>query len=64
MKEREVAEHSSEHMGEFFRLEGDMMDSITLDQIKLGTEHEHGGTVETWRYVDDFYLMDSQEALA
>ena len=46
MKEREVAEHSSEHMGEFFRLEGDMMDSITLDQIKLGTEHEHGGTVE------------------
>ena len=46
MKEREVAEHSSEHMGEFFRPGDKMMDLNMNVQIKLGTEHEHGGTVE------------------
>lgn len=46
MKEREVAEHSSEHMGEFFR-SGDKMMDLNMDiQILNGTEHEHDGTVE------------------
>ena len=46
VKEREVAEHSSEHMEQFFRPGGKMMDSNIYVQIKHGTEHEHGGTVE------------------
>ena len=46
LKEREVAEHSSEHMESFFRSGVKIMDSHIYVQIKHGTEHEHGGTVE------------------
>lgn len=46
IKEREVADHSSEHMEPFFRLSEKMMDSNINVQIILGTEHEYDGTVE------------------
>ncbi|MCL4323148.1 MAG: tyrosine-type recombinase/integrase [Candidatus Thermoplasmatota archaeon] len=46
LKEREVAEHSSEHMEEFFRMRRKCMDSIINNQIIHGTDSEHGGTVE------------------
>ena len=46
VREREVADHSSEHMEPFFRLEEEMTDSITLHQIEYRTEHEYDGTVE------------------
>ena len=46
MKEREVAEHSSEHMGEFFRPGDKMMDLNMNVRILNGTDHEPDGTVE------------------
>ena len=46
VREREVADHSSEHMEPFFRIGGKIMDSNILVQIKYGTEHEYDGTVE------------------
>ena len=46
VREREVADRSSEHMEPFFRAGGKMMDSNINVQIILGTEHEYDGTVE------------------
>ena len=46
VKERDVADHSSEHMEPFFRLSEKTMDLNKSVQILLGTEHEYDGTVE------------------
>ena len=43
IKERDVAEHSSEHMEAFFRRGKEMMDSNVNVQIIPGTEHEYDG---------------------
>ncbi len=46
LREREVAEHTSEHLDIFFRLDEKRVDSNMNVQIIFGTEHEYDGTVE------------------
>ena len=43
LREREVAEHTSEHLDTFFRLNEKSVDSNINVQIILGTEHEYDG---------------------
>ena len=56
LREREVAKHTSEHLGTFFRLEGKSVDSNMNVQIIFGTEHEYDGTVEIGGSTAYFFL--------
>ena len=57
LREREVAEHTSEHLDTFFRLNEKSVDSNINVQIILGTEHEYdGGDIDKAEKRAAFYI--------